>query len=127
MTQIQSVDSEQIKAMRRPIILAHNLSKSGRTQGAKNVASGHWDKIRTLGPKMGEGNRRTIGQDNVRSGHIQALGLKNVENGTLEFARHFRHHVLRDRSRKSKYCVFCDGVIAYALQHRRTDRTFFNG
>jgi hypothetical protein len=96
------------------IELKQRMRQGGLTQGKRNKESGHWAKVRALGPKTGAGNRHTIGQDNVHTGHIQALGLQNVEDGTLEFARHYRHHVLRDRVKNSKYCKFCDGVIAYA-------------
>ena len=93
--------------MHRPTLSA--CIAGGKTQGAANVASGHWSDIQKLGSQTGEGNRHTIGQDNVTSGHIKALGNANAENGTLEYARHFRHHVLHDRAPKSKYCRFCDG------------------
>lgn len=41
-------------------------------------------------------------------------GNINAANGHLDYARHIRYHVLRDRLPNSKYCKFCDGTIAYA-------------
>ena len=48
-----------------------------------------------------------------KAGHIQ--GTENVKNGNLEYARHCRFHVYKERPKNDKYCKFCDdNRIAFA-------------
>ena len=66
----------------------------GRIYGERAVENG---QIQALG--------RLQGRKNVESGHIQSLGRSNVEDGTLERARHTRWHTNRGISNPA--CGLC--------------------
>jgi hypothetical protein len=77
--------------------------RGGEVQGAANVKNGTGLFGQT--PEQWAAVRK-------KAGHVQ--GLANVANGNLEYARHCRLHVLRERKKGGNWCRFCDEAIAYA-------------
>jgi hypothetical protein len=72
--------------------------KAGRKSGRIAADTGRVVEMGKIGGKLG----------GVTQGNV------NASNGHLEYCTHVRWHVNRDRLPTSKYCRFCDSVIAYA-------------
>ena len=73
---IQPLSTEVIDAMLLPIIKLHASIKGGKTQGARNLASGHWAEVSKLCDRSENGKAQ--GKRNVESGHWARISQRSA-------------------------------------------------